>query len=57
VEQFRNNVLPMFTTRNVDDHTTCVPHQNSGSVIALRFESLTTAPRTPRAAPAQPSGT
>jgi len=54
VEQFRDNVLPMFTTRNVDDHTTCVPNQNSGSVIALRFESLAAAPH---AAPAQPSGT
>ena len=40
VEQFRNNVLPMFTTRNVDNRTTCVPHQNSGSVIGLRFESF-----------------
>src|SRR5216684_1519940 len=41
VEQFRNNVLPMFTTRNVDDHTACVPHQDSGSLISLRFESFT----------------
>jgi hypothetical protein len=56
VEQFRNNVLPMFTTRSVDDHTTCVPHQNSGSVIALRFESFAAAPRAPHAPPAQPSG-
>jgi hypothetical protein len=40
VEQFRNNVLPMFATRNVDNHTTCVPHQESGSNIALRFEAL-----------------
>jgi len=54
VEQFRNNVLPMFTTRNVDDHTTCVPHQNSGSIIALRFESFAAAPRAARAPPAQP---
>jgi len=52
VEQFRNDVLPMFTTRNVDNHTTCIPHQNSGSVIALRFESFAAAPR-PRAPPAQ----
>jgi hypothetical protein len=57
VEQFRNNVLPMFTTRNVDDHTTCIPHQNSGSVIALRFESFAAAPRAPHAPPAQPGGT
>jgi hypothetical protein len=44
VEQFRDQVLPMFTTRNVDDHTTCVPHQESGSVIALSFEALGAAP-------------
>jgi hypothetical protein len=57
VEQFRDSVLPMFTTRTVEDHTTCVPHQNSGSVIALRFESFTAAPRAPRAPPEQPGGT
>ena len=44
VEQFRHSVLPMFSTRNVDDHTTCVPHQDSGSVIAIRFESFSAAP-------------
>lgn len=44
VEQFRNTVLPMFTTRNIEDHTTCIPHQESGSVIALRFESFVAAP-------------
>ena len=52
VEQFRNNVLPLFTTRNVDNHTTCVPHQESGSDISLRFESLSAAPN----AAAQPGG-
>jgi hypothetical protein len=57
VEQFRNNVLPMFTTRNVDDHTTCVPHQDSGSIISLRFESFTAAPHAPRAPPDQSRGT
>jgi hypothetical protein len=55
VEQFRNNVLPMFTTRNVDNHTTCVPHQESGSNISLRFESLAALPKGP-AAPNQPGG-
>jgi hypothetical protein len=40
VEQFRANVLPMFHTRNFDDHTTCIPHQESGSVIDLKFEAL-----------------
>jgi hypothetical protein len=43
VEQFRDNVLPMFTMRNVDDHTMCIPNQNSGSLISLRFESFTDA--------------
>jgi len=56
VEQFRNNVLPMFTTRNVEDHITCVPHQNSGSLISLRFESFAAPPRGPHAPPAPPDG-
>jgi len=38
VEQFRDTVLPMFTTRNVDNRMTCVPNQLSGSVINLKFE-------------------
>ena len=41
VEQFVTGVLPMFTTRNVENRTTCVPHQESGSVINLSFETLT----------------
>lgn len=41
VEQFQANVLSMFTTRNLDNHTTCVPHQQSGSVINLKFEAFT----------------
>jgi hypothetical protein len=57
IEQFRNNVLPMFTTRNVDARTTCIPHQISGSVISLRFESLAAAPSSPRAPKARPGGT
>ncbi len=43
VEQFRAQLLPMFATRNIDDRTTCVPHQDSGSVINLRFESFAAA--------------
>jgi hypothetical protein len=57
VEQFRNNVLPMFTTRNVQSHTTCIPHQESGSIINLQFESLAAAPSGPHAPPAQPGAT
>jgi hypothetical protein len=56
IEQFRNSVLPMFTTRNVDDHTTCVPNQLSGSLISLRFESLAAAPSAPRAPRSRPGG-
>jgi hypothetical protein len=47
VEQFRDLVLPMFTVRNIDDHTTCVPHQESGSVINLKFEAYTEPPAKP----------
>ena|SRR5580698_9177408 len=43
VEQFRNNVLPLFTTRAVENHTTCIPHQESGSTINLKFESFSMA--------------
>ena len=38
VEQFRSQVLPMFATRNVVNNTTCIPNQESGSSIDLRFE-------------------
>jgi len=31
VEQFRDNVLPLFATRNVSSQISCVPHQQSGS--------------------------
>ena len=47
VEQFRDKVLPMFTTRNIDSNVTCVPHQESGSLINLKFESFTAAPAKP----------
>ncbi len=57
VEQFRNHVLPMFTTRNIEDHVSCVPHQNSGSNIDLRFESLVATPAARGGAPGQPGGT
>jgi len=40
VEQFKSNVLPLFTTRNVESRTTCIPHQESGSAIDLKFESF-----------------
>ena len=56
VEQFRHNVLPMFTTRNIEDRTTCIPNQESGSLVSLRFDSFAAAPASPRPHPAQPGG-
>jgi hypothetical protein len=47
IEQFKTNVLPMFTIRNLDNRTTCVPHQESGSVINLKFESFAALPSAP----------
>ena len=44
VEQFAHSVLPMFTTRNVDNQTVCVPKQESGSDIRLKFDSFVPAP-------------
>jgi hypothetical protein len=47
VEQFRAQLLPMFATRSIDDRTTCIPHQESGSVINLKFESFAAAQPAP----------
>jgi hypothetical protein len=44
MEQFRQQVLPMFATRNVVGNTTCIPYQESGSNIDLRFESFAAVP-------------
>jgi hypothetical protein len=45
VEQFSHDVLKkMFTIRNVVDKTTCIPHQESGSLIDLRFEAFVPVP-------------
>jgi hypothetical protein len=41
IEQFRDKVLPMFTTRTIDNRMTCVPNQLSGSVINLKFDVFT----------------
>lgn len=57
VEQFRNSVLPMFSTRNVDNRTVCVPHQESGSNISLRFDAFAAPPSASPAAKAPPGGT
>lgn len=45
VEQFSHDVLKkMFTVRNVVDNTRCIPYQQSGSVIDLRFETFAPVP-------------
>jgi hypothetical protein len=44
VEQFAHTVLPMFAARNIDNHTVCVPMQESGSEISLRFDSFVASP-------------
>ena len=56
VDQFRTTILPMFTTRNIDNHMTCVPNQNSGSVINLKFESFSAPPSRPPTAQARFGG-
>lgn len=41
VEQFRDTVLKkMFSIRDLRDNTRCIPHQESGTIIALQFESF-----------------
>jgi hypothetical protein len=56
IDQFRQQVLPMFTTRDVINNTTCIPHQDSGSNIDLRFESFTAVPGKKHAAGASGGG-
>jgi hypothetical protein len=38
VEQFRDKLLPMFQTRNLNNQVTCVPHEDSGSNFNLDFD-------------------
>jgi hypothetical protein len=45
VEQFKARVLPLFTTREVVDKTTCIPNQAAGTTINLKFESFATPAR------------
>lgn len=44
VDQFRTQVLPMFTTRNVVNKVTCIPYQESGTLVDLRFDAFAAAP-------------
>jgi hypothetical protein len=49
VDGFVNNVLPLLAVRNVENHTTCVPHQVAGSNFSVKFESFEIPPPAPRA--------
>jgi hypothetical protein len=49
VEQFRDTLLPMFVTRNVNNQVTCVPHQESGSNFSLSFDVFAPSPPAKRA--------
>jgi hypothetical protein len=40
VEQIRHAIVPLFTTRNVDLQTTCIPHQASAARPSLKMEVL-----------------
>lgn len=42
LEQFKQKILPLFTTRNVDLRATCVPHQLSPLGTLLQAEVLIT---------------
>jgi len=40
VDEFVNKVLPLLAVRNLENHTTCVPHQLAGSSFSVKFESF-----------------
>jgi hypothetical protein len=44
VEQFAREVLPLFTTRNLDNQTRCTPHQSSPFDVRLAFDVLAPVP-------------
>lgn len=44
IDQFRAQLLPMFTARNVESRMTCIPNQLSGSLIDLKFEVFAALP-------------
>lgn len=48
VEQFSAKVLPMFAARKIESRTACIPFQESGSVIDLKFDAFTAAPASSR---------
>jgi len=40
VQEFKDTVLPKFTTRNVKSQLNCVPYQSTGNLFWLRFDVL-----------------
>ncbi len=49
-EQIKQAILPLFTTRNVEYRSTCVPHQLTPGGTTLKADVLVSAPPTPAAA-------
>jgi hypothetical protein len=40
VEEFKDKVLPQFTTRNVKSNLHCIPFQSTGYQFSLSFDVL-----------------
>jgi len=55
IEQVKTRVLPLFTTRNVEYHSTCVPHQLQIGGTVLKAEVLIA--DEPQTAGAKPAAT
>jgi hypothetical protein len=53
-EQIKETMLPLFTTRNVDYSSTCVPHQLTPGGTTLKADVLVPAPAPSAAAPPTP---
>jgi hypothetical protein len=49
IEQFRDKVLPLFATRELQNRTTCVPHQDTGGPFSLQMQIFVPAAGTPTA--------
>ncbi len=54
LEQFKQKILPAFTTRNVDLHASCVPHQLEPLGTKLQADVLFPVKQKGNGAPAEP---
>lgn len=43
VQEFKDRLLPMFTTRNITSNLHCIPHQSTGNQFDLSFDVLASA--------------